>query len=144
MSNKEYQTKIEELKKQHKDVQSKANKIQEQITKLEDEYRKSLIDNLYSNFVGKYFKLTTDSNDIEYFYVRNITTDSYSDNLNFVCDRIILTGSRYIEMVISINEEFAYIEPEELVEVTKEEFMSTYDNVCKKMLSNGLGETNKC
>lgn len=47
-------------------------------------------------------------------------------------------------MVISINEEFAYIEPEELVEVTKEEFMSTYDNVCKKMLSNGLGETNKC
>ena len=145
MDNNEFQVKIEELKKLHKEAQSKANQIEEQISKLQDEHTKLLMDNLRSNFVNKYFKLENEFVNPDYFYIRNVYPDEHSyDDICFVGDRIsTYDGTYHAELHIDINSEWRYIKTENLVEITKDEFMTAYDKACKEMLSRGLGEPNQ-
>lgn len=143
MDNKEYQTKIEELKKLHKKAQSKADEIKDQLYSLQYEYQESLIANSRSNFVGKYFKYVDDSDMVEYLYVRDIQFNNFNDSIKFVADKFFTLETSRIEMHVYNNHEWGYIKPENLVEITKEEFMAAYDNACKKMLSYGFGEPNQ-
>lgn len=145
MDNKEFQVKIEELKKLHKEAQSKANQIEDQISKLQDEHKKLMMDNLHSNFVNKYFKLEDEFDGTDYFYIRNAYPDEFSrDNICFVGDRFCTYGGTcQADLHINKNSEWGDIKTENLVEITKEEFMTVYDNACKKMLSCGFGESNQ-
>lgn len=144
MDSKEFQVKIEELKKLHQETQSKANQIEDQISKLQDEHKKLLMDNLHSNFVNKYFKLEDNAfNSTDYFYIRNVYLNEFShDDICFVGDRISTYHTR-TELHINKNDEWGYIKPEELIEITKKEFMTAYDKAFKEMLSKGFGELNK-
>ena len=144
MDNNEFQVKIEELKKLHKEAQSKANQIEDQIRKLRDEHNKSLMDNLNSKFANKYFKLDEEFGGTHYFYIRNAYPDeSSSDNICFVGDRFCTyDGTCQADLHIDKNNEWGYIKTENLVEITKEEFMTFCNNAYKKMLSGGFGEPN--
>lgn len=144
MDSKEFQVKIEELKKLHKEAQTKANQIEDQISKLQDKHKKLLMDNLHSEFVNKYFKLEDEFRGTYYFYIRNVYPDEYSyDDICFVGDRISTSGIYHKELHIDINNEWGYIKTENLVEITKEEFTQAYNDACKEMLSRGLGEPNQ-
>lgn len=144
MDSKEFQVKIEELKKLHKEAQSNANQIEDQIKKLRDKHNKLLMDKLRSNFVNKYFKSENEFVTPDYFYIRNAYPDEHSyDDICFVGDRISTYDETYhAELNIDINSEWRYIKTENLVGITKEEFMTAYDKACKEMLSRGLGEPN--
>lgn len=145
MDNNEFQVKIEELKKLHKEAQTKANQIEDQIKKLRDEHNKFLMDKLHSNFANKYFKLENQFVTPDYFYIRNAYPDEHSyDDICFVGDRIsTYDGTYHAELHIDTNSEWRYIKTENLVEITKDEFMTAYDKACKEMLSRGLGELNQ-
>lgn len=139
MDSNEFKAKIAELEKMYYGRKSELDGIGKQITKAKEEYHEFLRNDLRDRFVGKYFKVECSNIWTEYVFVRDI-----NDSTDFVCDRICFRFDSYNnEVHIDHNQDYSYIESDMLQEITKEEFMTIYDNACKKMLSCGFGEPNQ-
>lgn len=139
MDGNEFKAKIAELEKIYYGRKSELDGIGRQITEAKEEYHEFLRNDLHDRFVGKYFKVESSNIWTEYVFVRDI-----NDSADFVCDRICFRFDYYDnEVHFDHNQDYSYIESDMLQEITKEEFMTVYDNACKKMLSCGFGEPNQ-
>lgn len=107
--------------------------IEEEIECVEKQLKAAKNELTFSDLVGKYFHYVDNSEWDDYVFVRKVNGE------NVFCDKISMCNSYYHEIHIYNNQEYSYMKVENFEEISKEEFLQKYHDLCNNMLEMGFG-----
>ncbi len=108
--------------------------VDEEIENLEKKLKAAKNELTFSDLVGKYFHYVDNSGWDDYVFVRKVNGE------DVFCDKISMCNSHHHEIHIYNNQEFSYMKVENFEEISKEEFLQKYHDLCNNMLEIGFGD----